>query len=181
MTVSNDHTTGETSVCTKRHRPIEHGLLLKGFRGSLDTPVWRTPDRGHACVRCPSRRQPPARPNRERITDMTALTDFLLARIDEDEQVANMHPRADEPQDGAIYELGGAMTDYGDAHITITTARVLAECEAKRAIVLFIRDPDGRWSDNQAEAADAVDEHALRALAQVYADHPDYDPAWALA
>ena len=50
---SNDHTTGETSVCTKCRRPIEHGLLLKGFRGSPGTPIWRTPDRGHACVRCP--------------------------------------------------------------------------------------------------------------------------------
>ncbi|MBE7701251.1 hypothetical protein H9623_13190 [Oerskovia sp. Sa1BUA8] len=54
MTVTNDETTGELSTCTKRLRPIEHGLLLKGWHGSPGTPVWRTLDRGHACTQCPS-------------------------------------------------------------------------------------------------------------------------------
>lgn len=51
--VTNNETTGETSVCTKCKQPIEHALLLKNFRGSPGTPTWRTLDRGHACIPCP--------------------------------------------------------------------------------------------------------------------------------
>lgn len=50
----NDHTTGETSTCTVCGQAIEHGLLLKGFRGSPGIPVWRRPDRGPSCIVCPT-------------------------------------------------------------------------------------------------------------------------------
>lgn len=49
----NDHTTGETSVCTKCHQRIEHGLILVGYQGGPGKPVWRTPDRGPGCAKCP--------------------------------------------------------------------------------------------------------------------------------
>jgi len=39
-------------------------------------------------------------------------------------------------------------------------ARVLAECEARREVVM------------------SADDGVLRALAAIHSDHPDYDPAW---
>lgn len=69
---------------------------------------------------------------------------------------------------------------------------VLAECEAKRRIVEHYADLAQAW-DTIADALDdgfneggddGEDEDVLpltlRLLALPYADHPDYDPAWAL-
>lgn len=50
----NDGTTGETSDCTKCGQAIERGILLRGYQGGPGIPVWRTPDRGHACIPCPA-------------------------------------------------------------------------------------------------------------------------------
>lgn len=66
------------------------------------------------------------------------LTDFLLARIAED--------------DAAIEDRGWS--------------RQLADCEAKRAVVLAVADTD--WSTY------AVRDVVLAHLATAYADHPDY-------
>lgn len=59
-------------------------------------------------------------------------------------------------------------------------ARVLAEVEAKRAIlehvsrtVAFAGEPPGI----DLEDVPAI-EHVLRLLAQAYAGHPDFDPTW---
>lgn len=113
---------------------------------------------------------------------MTTLTDFLLARIAEDEEVARKHP-GDTLRDDAVYELGGTATDYGDAHITISAARVLAECEAKRRIIEQY-DTAERISDNldyDTRGMYEATELAVTYLAQVYADHPDYQAEWAIA
>lgn len=87
-----------------------------------------------------------------------SLTEFLTARIKEDEQMANLRDRA----------------KYGPP------IRALRETEAKRRIVEASRsyhegdqnpgpdDPDGGWALSIA----------LRALAAVYADHPDYRDEW---
>ena len=82
---------------------------------------------------------------------MTAptLTEFLLARIAEDE---------DEAEDNEPY-WGG----WSSAH----EARVLAECEAKRRIVEELSH-DGLGPR----------EWMLRVLAAVYSDHPDYRQEW---
>lgn len=69
--------------------------------------------------------------------------------------------------------------------LMISPARVLAECEAKRRIV------EGRTgiphpSDGCDGSCDGPNDHwhlvyewdVLRALAAVYADHPDYREAW---
>jgi hypothetical protein len=76
------------------------------------------------------------------------LTEFLLARIAEDE--------GSPP----------------------TCSRVLADCEAKRRIVERHRSkPDtGGWYC--AGCGDDWPCEDLRDLASVYADHPDYDEAW---
>lgn len=116
------------------------------------------------------------------------LTEFLLARIAEDEAAAR--------------EVQHYMPDGGEIHIWLTRregdeerskkvapydpARVLAECEAKRKIVELRYSwnlqaerepvpPIGAILKAQVVTADTV----LRTLAAIHRDHPDFDPAWA--
>jgi hypothetical protein len=74
---------------------------------------------------------------------------------------------------------------------TLNPARVLAECAAKRRMLAFDKDeqiwsPRGFSSDTDAEAfvsggpKDPQARHITRVLAMVYADHPDYQPEWAV-
>jgi hypothetical protein len=111
------------------------------------------------------------------------LTDFLLARIAEDETVANevgvsevLHGRA-SALDACDFE--GEMTGW----IDIDPARVLAECETKRQIVRRARRERGRYDEfgdsvgNPIQAVVAW-EMAVRLLALPYADHPDYREEW---
>ena len=83
------------------------------------------------------------------------ITEFLEARIAEDEKMA---------------------TYYGS--LALGTARVLAECAAKRAIIAECRqstlDDLSGGDDDQP-----VPIWVARALASVYADHPDYRQEWA--
>jgi hypothetical protein len=101
---------------------------------------------------------------------MTTLTEFLLARIAEDEDVAQMAPP------------GPWKVRYGPA-------RVLAECEAKRQIVANTDKSNvERWGgplDGQASSEDGParaywrgQEYVCSILAAVYADHPDYREEW---
>jgi hypothetical protein len=159
-----------------------------------------------------------------------SITDFLLARIAEDEaeaQSATMGPwlrgkfvdkkrydrmgpewKADRAAEESTFVRAGGVE--GD-HVAIVRnpadvqfiarwdpARVLAECAAKRAIVdLYERHRDNRDARRSPRARAAEDEKAaqdrrtqeartrvaddaMRALAAVYADHPDYQPEWAL-
>lgn len=103
------------------------------------------------------------------------LTDFLLARIAEDETEA----RAAEAQ-GAV----AAHEAYLDP------PRVLAECTAKRLILSLAHEATGLDQtvdmERVAGARDDsgihyVGDRILRAMALVYAPHPDFDPAWRLA
>jgi len=126
-------------------------------------------------------------------TDTLTLTDFLLARIAEDEAMA---------------EKAGSFTPWTDVfqndnygHLTVQPSRVLAECKAKRQIVRlgpsecsgyadqdefnWKHYPDPDYSGHcdgcsASESADSVWRSALRALASIYADHADFDEAWAL-
>jgi hypothetical protein len=105
------------------------------------------------------------------------LTDFLLARIAEDEDAARA---ADAPY--FLYDLDGKGADQF-AHIARhDPPRVLAECEAKRRIVEACGDiwepNDHRWmSDTDADYHAGL-EVAARFLAAIYADHPDYRQEW---
>ena len=119
------------------------------------------------------------------------LTEFLLARITEDEDDARSACRARETRRGDQWEVRqrvysdevsivGAAREArvcdaprGARHIARhDPARVLAECEAKRKMVLELdgrleHAPDGGvWFD------------LLTYLSWPYADHPDYDEAW---
>lgn len=120
------------------------------------------------------------------------ITDFLLARITEDERIAQR--MVDELEDQI--EAGGFTGLDANGPFTVTRmlsaqlwayydgqtrwrnfargqylarvgdpTRVLAECAAKRAII---------------EAADHGYLSYVAPLAAVYSDHPDYNPQWAI-
>ena len=95
------------------------------------------------------------------------ITDFLLARIEEDEMRANY---------------------YGP--LAMGTARTLAECAAKRAIMqqaIAASDDRATIVDEYCIGGEGADEAyasdpgllIIKALAGVYADHPDYQQEWA--
>lgn len=127
------------------------------------------------------------------------LTEFLLARIAEDEAVASAALAAYDSPGGISAqwwtkaELAGRELDAEDiGHIVRhDPARVLAECEAKRRIV-ELHEPFVPYSGPSkcvacADNLDADHDGApmvawpcptVRALASVYAEHPDYDEAW---
>lgn len=88
---------------------------------------------------------------------MTALTDFLLARIDEDWRMAVVEAtlRNDDPYWGS-----GESSKW---ERRITPERLLDECESRRHIVVNAMQPC-QW--------------VLRYLAAPYANHPDYRQEW---
>jgi len=105
---------------------------------------------------------------------MTSLTVFLLDRIAEDE--AAVQP----PGRGSAVPSRGA---HAPAPGRWNAERIRAECEAKRRIVKLAMLQEDlyrvRHDDFQQGATAAVLE-TLRHLAQVYADHPDFDRSWTL-
>jgi hypothetical protein len=126
------------------------------------------------------------------------LTDFLLARIAEDEAVAQ---RVVDSPDRNRYCDRVSFREYGDeaslvyhgAIVGSTPARVLAECEAKRRIVELHSDDTGHecpspphgitefyGGEPDEDAPDGDWCPTLRALAQPYADHSDFRDEWKL-
>lgn len=101
------------------------------------------------------------------------LTEFLAARLDEEERIANAATRAGLGID--IGPDGHVVSDYPDVQDHFATwnpARVIREVEAKRALLAT--------AETAYYAADHYAYDQIRAaLAAVYSDHPDYDPAWA--
>jgi hypothetical protein len=97
------------------------------------------------------------------------LTDFLLARIAEDEAVAVAYRDGDSWGNPYAGESDGTDLDYEQR---FNVARVQVECAAKRRIVERCSDP-GQWADPLGTGPDV-----LRLLANVYADHPDYRQEW---
>jgi hypothetical protein len=98
------------------------------------------------------------------------LTEFVLARIAEDEAAAHSLPRE----------------GYMKTIVSHRATRVLAECDAKRKRVeLFTRwdalcAPDD-WPENGSmEGAPLSDagRHLLRIETLPYSDHPDYRKEW---
>ena len=117
------------------------------------------------------------------------IVEFLEARFAEDELVAHA---AIEVSAGLqvhydyrdVKDLDGHFVVQADTHHPTTgqaahiarqsPARVLRECEAKRAIIAdyLRRDALGDMAGRGAV------EEALRAIAAVYCDHPDYAGSW---
>ena len=107
------------------------------------------------------------------------LTEFLLARIAEDE-AGELSGDCD-----CIIDLGDGPFIIGDVHGWACPIRVLAECEAKRRIVSYHQTSFNlageAWCDPCHTSRDWSDGKwcpTLRALALPYADHPDYLPEW---
>ncbi len=115
------------------------------------------------------------------------LTGFLTARLDEDEHWAHM-AEAGWPPENALaasadpehYPL--MATDITPSKATFIRrhgpARVLREVEAKRKILAecdLLAKVGIAYPDEAGPNSAAL---ILRALAAIYSDHPDYDPAW---
>lgn len=112
------------------------------------------------------------------------ITEFLEARIAEDESDA-LTDAAEMARSSVSIQFDGA------TQARFTPARVLAECTAKRAIVSRHGDWNAEFSSEDdasiCETCHDYSQHApadwpcptIRALADVYADHPDYRQEWA--
>jgi hypothetical protein len=98
---------------------------------------------------------------------MRDLTEFLLARIAEDEAAAD---RLFFRRELAPPIFAGDPPRYG--YYTVRD-RVLAECEAKRRIVEV-----AAWLLQDGTRAQLTAHQLLGALALPYADHPDYREEW---
>ena len=129
------------------------------------------------------------------------IVEFLLARIAEDEALAEAaiddHPHWLAMGHDLYQYEGGVASGYlavdrrvpqGVEHIANwDPARVLAECQAKRAIIEHAEeatgldisvDNDRAIGPRDLDADPYVGDLILRHLAAVYADHPDYREEW---
>lgn len=121
------------------------------------------------------------------------LTEFLLARITEDETQVNSHVAGWEAagDDEVRHFVGPLRKDTEYPWMRVGPGRVLAECEAKRATIAAVWE----WladEDYREGCCHTVDEIMgggictsfsttpllLRPMAAVYADHPDYRDEW---
>jgi hypothetical protein len=93
------------------------------------------------------------------------LADFLLARIAEEE--ATIRSR-EAPSSGATWDDWSYLSWVGNETLSLSPARALAECEAKRRIVTEMR----KWGSS------IETRFIMRCLAAPYADHPDFRPEW---
>ena len=110
------------------------------------------------------------------------ITEFLEARISEDEAVARrVAAGPGEPGGHGMWSvaIGVSGNDAKFAHVASDPARVLAECAAKRAIIKECRHSTLDDLDSGADDQPAP-MWVARALAAVYADHEDYRTEWAL-
>ncbi|MGS2641696.1 DUF6221 family protein [Streptosporangium sp. G12] len=111
---------------------------------------------------------------------MSELVEFLRARLDEDEQIAQDWQRArliqvdqyhNNPTKNHVRPFRERVTDAQRAKhrygFRFDPDRALREVEAKRHIL-------GRWS----RSADLGGQYTLRCLALPYDDHPDYRQEW---
>ena len=105
------------------------------------------------------------------------ITEFLLARIADDEDEMQGLPHF-----GCVE---GDSDPVGMIHSARCPNRVLAECAAKRRIIEGYIEFDAAYPDSPVWHGCGDDcefkaiEWVLAHLASVYADHPDFDPAWA--
>jgi hypothetical protein len=101
------------------------------------------------------------------------IVGFLLARIGEDEALV-AQVEADRRSELAITTMG-LSEDFG---IYISTLRLAAECESKRAVVLHRTKGTQQFADVDTAARINNNDTILRMMARVYAEHPDFNPVW---
>ena len=137
---------------------------------------------------------------------MSSLVDFLRARLVEDERIALPHCaegrrriegagrwRCDDMggtvRESLINPLDGGYEVVAQADLHMTAehiarhdpARVLAEVAAKRAILDLHAEP-GHLPCDAHNPITLDNEHCetVLLLAAPHADHPDFDPSWAI-
>ena len=102
------------------------------------------------------------------------ITEFLEARIDEDEAHAS----------SGWSRLGDSRWETtNDGQDFLTPSAVLAECAAKRAIVELadqVETMDYQITNEWGGGLEGTGDNILKALAAVYKDHSDYQEDWAL-
>lgn len=114
------------------------------------------------------------------------LTEFLLARIAEDESTARAGarrtPTTTPPTPPGRLRVGGP------GEVSTDATRILAECEAKRRVVQLAYEATGLDLTVDMERASGardrsrialVGDRILAALALPYTWHDDYDATWA--
>jgi hypothetical protein len=134
-------------------------------------------------------------------TRTLTLSEFLLARIAEDEAVTReaygvrweviegvnasqvlVHRaeiRDDKWRVGHLGHVATVERGHDVDHIARwDPARVLAECQAKLRIVERLTELARAEGDETYGAASVALTDTLRLLALPYADHPDYQPEW---
>jgi hypothetical protein len=106
------------------------------------------------------------------------LTDFLLARIGEEDALALAAQHDAQTLRPITDDLTGSPSeDHRIAHMYLwSPERVLAECAAKRLIVEdYLAQLNSHRSGWDARAPK---DYPLRAIALPYADHPAYRQEW---
>jgi hypothetical protein len=115
------------------------------------------------------------------------LVEFLLARVVVDEAAARtaQDVRATMGNaDGEMWVVTGADTPVG---VSYDPAQVLAECQARRAIIELHRyghecsgfyDNGGRINPSVGWASDPDPCDTLCLLAEPFKDHPDFSSEW---
>ncbi|MCR6706565.1 MAG: DUF6221 family protein [Cellulomonas sp.] len=110
---------------------------------------------------------------------MTDLTEFLLARFDEDDAVAR------DPHESVRAERAADMDriEWDDCcgYVRLGLGRMLAESEAKRRIVEECRASVERvdfWYGQGDQDVSSLPARTLRLLALPYATHADYREEW---
>lgn len=114
------------------------------------------------------------------------LTDFVLARIADDEERARFVARQNEGNNWAPFEPWRLSWHDEYDLLCIEPSRVLAECAAKRRIVELHTAPIGGDTHECVTLLPSgvramehvVDCDTLRLLALPYADHEDYRESW---
>ncbi|MGV9588311.1 DUF6221 family protein [Streptomyces tendae] len=74
--------------------------------------------------------------------------------------------------------LPAALYDFLRTRLADDEALSAAELHAKMRIIRAWPDPFGNWTADQADAAKAMKDQIIRAMAAVYCEHPDYRDEW---
>ncbi len=105
---------------------------------------------------------------------MRGLSEFVLARATDDEELARQYGDPGSLTSGLAWA-----TDVNRRVLEVDPSRLVAECEAKRRVAAEFADAVSNYEVNvgpEGEVARLA--FVLRALALPYADHPDYQPEW---
>lgn len=115
-------------------------------------------------------------------TEVMTLTEFLLARIAEDEAVARsavLPQQAFEPL--LPWKLVAGSASNIEGAVFAEPSRMLAECEAKRRIVQEVeslREQRVATPGSSSLILNYSLDRVLRFIALPYVGHPDYDEEW---